>query len=442
MAEVPAEAVEFARVLVRAFYPPDYVVACDGVLRRNNYVAHGQLASQLKIAPKELRITLVKMVQARLMKSEKRQQKRVNVMEDRRASRTVSTEFWYVPLREVVDAFVYRMDRITLTLNSTAASHATNRLHRCQRCGWEYKEIDLVSRITEDGFICDRYGVTVGRRPTECGGCIKEEDTTVIQQQSETLHRSFTTQLKPLCERARSCMQLSIPAHPLDGADDATWGALVPETIGLHGEVVDEDGLTPEMAARMGKTPTVKREELRKPLPIPVKPLDNDTPIPEKPSWFKEKGTKDEDNDDDWDDETTRQNVLMNANGTAASFGGEADANTYYQQFLRAAGGLGEQAGQSEAVQDKAKAVANDASQHNKYIDSKSENVDAVPEEDEDAPADTGADDVFVKVAGRSVRMSEVTEEMQEEMTPEEFKEFHALGQRGGDDDDDDEDYE
>ncbi len=104
-------------------------MALDGVLRGNNYCAHNDLAHRLKIAPKELRVTLVKMAHARLVKCEKRVQKRINFRDERRPSRSVNTEFWFVPLREVVDAFTFRVHMISAELDrvlrSTQPSDAT-----------------------------------------------------------------------------------------------------------------------------------------------------------------------------------------------------------------------------------------------------------------------------------------------------------------------------
>lgn len=431
MAEVPREAVEFARMAVRAFHPPEFVVAVDGVLRANNYCAHNDLAQRLKLAPKDLRITMVKLVSARLMKSEKRIQKKINVMDERRSTRTVNTEFWYVPLPEVIDAFIYRVHRISNELDSTIIKSTADRVYVCKRCQYEYSELDAVSRM----FKCDRYGVPVTRRPTECNGDIVEQDNSAEKKDTESLKRRFETQLKPLRERAEKSAALNIPAHPLQGADEDTWGALVPETIGAKGERVNEDGFTPAMAAQMDGLSTGIEKE-RKPSIIEPTPEDDDTPIPEKPSWFQDVGAGDDDNDGDWDDEGTQQTTLQNNAGTAASFGDVEDAKSYYAQFLAVAEGGNDDAGEQED-----KAVESGAD-----IDIDVENEEEMEKRDEIIEEENGepVEEVIVKVGGRNVKLSEVTEEMQEEMTPDEFQTYFSLAKAnvGDDDDDDDEEYE
>ena len=434
MAEVPREAVEFARMAVRAFHPPEYVAAVDGVLRANNYCSHSELAQRLKLAPKDLRITMVKLVAARLMKSEKRAQKKINVMDERRSTRTVSTEFWYVPLPEVIDAFVYRVHRISNELESMIIKSTADRVYVCNRCGYQYAELDAVSRM----FKCDRYGVSMTRRPTECRGDIVEQDNSAEKTDTESLKRRFEEQLKPLRERAEKCAPLNIPAHPLQGADEDTWGALVPETIGAKGERVNEDGFTPAIAAQLDGMAGEKEKERRPTIVEPV-PEEDDTPIPEKPSWFQEAGAVDDDNDGDWDEEATQQITLQNTAGTAASFGDLEDAKSYYAQFLATTeggeSGTGEQDKNIEEAETVDPEVSNNAENR--------EEVEKIEEVDTEENRE-GVEEVTVKVAGRSVKLSEVTEDMQEEMTPEEFQTYFALAKAnvGDDDDDDEEDYE
>lgn len=425
MAEVPREAVEFARMAVRAFHPPEFVVAVDGVLRTNNYCSHNELAQRLKLAPKDLRITMVKLVTARLMKSEKRIQKKINIMDDRRSTRTVNTEFWYVPLPEVIDAFVYRVHRISSELDSVIAKSAADRMYVCKLCQFEYTLIEASSQM----FRCHRYGVSMTRRPTECGGDIIEQDNSAERTDTESLKRRFEAQLKPLRERAEKCAALKIPAHPLEGADEDTWGALVPETIGAKGERVNEDGFTPAMAAQMDGT-AAEKERVRKPAVVEPAPEDDDAPIPEKPSWFQEGGAGDDDNDADWDEEGTQKTRLQVTSGTAASFGDAEDAKSYYAQFLAATEG-----GDGTENRKDGKAVEAD------ILD---EDLAVNVEEEVTAEENNDSVEAFVKVAGRTVKLSDVTTDMQEEMTPDEFEAYFALvKEKGGDDeDDDDEEYE
>lgn len=53
------------------------------------------------------------MVPARLMQSDNRTQKKGNILDDRGRSRTLTSEFRYVPLGSVFETFLYRVHKIT-----------------------------------------------------------------------------------------------------------------------------------------------------------------------------------------------------------------------------------------------------------------------------------------------------------------------------------------
>lgn len=225
IAGTPREAVDFARMVTRAFYPPEFVVALDAILRNRNYCAHHNLARRLEQPPKELRITLNRMVHVRLVAREQRVQTRIFVLEDdRRRSRSVSTEFWFVPLRELLDAFIFRVHRVSQELEQIISRSEEQRNYVCKRCGTAYDEDDIGQQVSEDGlsFICDRLDVVAGRRLSDCGGKIEEESNADERQEAEVLKVRLDTQLRPLRERAEKCLTLEIPAHPMQNADAKT----------------------------------------------------------------------------------------------------------------------------------------------------------------------------------------------------------------------------
>lgn len=409
MAKVPPQAVEFARLLVRAFYPPEYVILTDAVLRLNNYVSHQALSTRLRIQPKELRQILAAMAQNRLMKCEKRQQKRIDLRDERRPNRMISTEFWYVPLGEIVDSFVYRVHILTSKVQNRRNNELEQTKYVCNRCNSEYQLIDIVSQIAPNGadFQCLKIGAWHHRPSMPCHGIIAERDNSGIVKEMERLQKLLDQQLRALRERAQECQMLDIPAHPLEGADEETWGERVPETVGLHGEAVDEEGM---------KMQSEKKQSLK---PLSRTDVVDDTPIPEKPSWFKE-GRQEE--EDEWDEGD--QQVFQSTTGTAAVFGEEA-AQEYYKTYQQDFGI--EQQPRKEPESGVKDAVAAEVTVRG---DEKEEQVEKEEEED-----------VFVTVLGKQVKLSDVTDEMQEQMSADEYKAYYSLANQtaGGDDDDDDE---
>lgn len=430
-------------MVVRAFYPPEFVVLIDAVLRHNNYCAHHDLARRLKIQQKELRQILVRMVHARLMRNEKRQQKRINYKDERRPTRMVNTEFWYVPLAEVIDAFTYRVHKLTTEIEARRANESAAQKFLCNRCKSEYDMLDVVNnqRNEREDWICEKMGVRPDRRKLPCGGIIREQDNSGQIKEMERMKQKLDEELRQLRERAAQCSRMEIPAHPLDGADEATWGEIVPETVGIHGEAVNEEGLSKELSDRL-KDPSGRGDAILG-IDQPIGMLDpkDDGVIPEKPGWFTD-SSKDADEDDDWvDDPGANQNVLDSKTGTAASFA-EDDEKQYYERYLQEI--AGEQSGTptpkpSSAAEDGANATK-DAKQREVIDVDADEPKPALPAADDDEP-----EDVIVSVAGKQMMLSEVTEETTEKMTTEEYKAYFALAQSGGgggDADDDDDEFE
>lgn len=439
--EVPKEAVEFARLLVRVFHGHDSVVAMDGVLRSNNYVSHNDLANRLKLGPKELRVVMVKLQNARLMKLEKRNQKHINVLDERRSSRSVQTEFWYVPLREMIDAFIYRVHHISNSLEAKLIQSQENRRYVCMRCKYEYSDLDVVSRMDENTgqFLCDVFGTVMGRRPRVCGGIIKEQDMNEERKNVEALKRKFDADLKPLRERAEKLATMSIPAHPLDGADAETWNVLAPETVDESAEGYGADGHG--NASRQASIPAIQSGEKEKSTQVAAPPPD-DEPIPEKPSWFKEGGGGDDD-EDDWDQEAPQKNLLNNSTGTASKFN-LVDSEAYIRQYMAAMGETEE--GNAEMnidmLEEENPIEENLDNEKPMEVESSGDIKEAIgaayPSTTEPEAA---TEEVYVKVAGRSVKLSEVTEDMEGEMTPEEFKAYFAIARNQDDEDDDDDEF-
>ncbi|KAI0566124.1 Transcription factor E [Gracilaria domingensis] len=433
MAEVPREAVEFARRLVRAFYPDEFVVLLDAVLRQNNFVSHRDLAYRLRMQPKEMRQVLVRMEHARLMRRDKREQKRITIRDGKKQTRVIQTDYWYVPLLEMVDAFMYRVWRITKELEEKRNNVAEGQKYVCTRCGARFQLLDILAGERADGqFEC----TNMNSKALPCKGLIREQDNSAQIREMERLRNLIDEQLRTLRERADHCSRLDIPRHPLEGADEKTWGERVPETVGARGERVDEDGIDMELKA--------EEEERKKGSDvIVVEPIHrqhkDDAFIPEKPSWFKEGGGEEE---EEWDD--TEQHVLDNKAGTAASFGREEDEKAYYDMYVKQIYGAGAEA---KHVEDGGNATADEVID----LDADDEVVAVEPGKETEAnvTGKAGADtqqkeDVMVSVAGKVMKLSEVTPEMAEQMTPDEYKAYFAVAQPNStmDDEDDFDEFE
>lgn len=422
MADVPPEAIKLTRMIVRAFYPEQYAVIVDGVLRNNNFCSHSTLArGVLKMEPKELRQVLARMVNARLMRSDKRQQRRINYRDERKPSRIVTTEFWYVPLAELIDAFQYRVSIITDQLHQQIQKESEQDRYVCETCGHRYSLVEAVANVDpETGqFICDKMGFH--RMP--CGGVISEEDNSSKLKEVESFKALFEEELRPLRALALECSTMKIPSHPLEGADDETWAQYVPETIGVHGEVVDEEGLTSEIAAELDGKPEPDKTGVTLADLGTGEAAVSAGVIPEKPDWFKD-SKKADDADDDMDDDT---GVFYNNNslGTGAVMqGGEIDTQAYVRKML----GLPEDEPSTKAPEEKTQVEGEEISTtaeetHDSTAPSNGKAEDAASEDAKTtAAAEPSEPEVYVEVKGERYALSEVTDALIEQMTDDEYK--------------------
>lgn len=442
MSETPREAVEFARMVVRAFYSDEFVVLLDAVLRMNNYCAHGKLAQRIGIPAKELRQMLNRMVQARLIKSDKRQQKKVNIHDEKRGTRMVTTEFWYVPLASVVDAFIFRVDKLNEEIKRRRESERGQDKWVCSRCHSKYSTLDILSWDQGGVFICERIGVRADRRPMPCGGQINEEDNSAVIKETERVKQMLDDELRALRERAAVCANLDIPNHPLDGADEKTLQEVVPDTVGMHGERVDEDGIP--ISEKESAANSQANKAAGKAAPS-TNPIDDDV-IPDKPSWFKDIQT--EDGDDDWDPE--QENVMDLKKGTASTINADEE-KAYMERYLRQIGGLPpeEQPASSDKQESSTAASIPSAPEANNGVVNNAQNEPDFAQGNQITAVNSNTagqdeeDDVIVYVAGKPVKMSQVTVEMQENlMTNDEFVKFMALKSGGGNDEDFEDDFE
>jgi transcription initiation factor IIE alpha subunit len=453
MADVPREAVQFARMAVRAFYSEENVVVVDAVLRRNNFCSHTDLARALHIKPKDLRKICARMVTARLLCSEKRQQRRINYKDSKHPARLVNTEFWYVPLCELVDAFQYRVHHIMRELDESIRRESEQDRYECEKCGRRYKLVDICANVNPEtgGFFCDAMAVGRG---AACNGVIREEDNSSVLKETENFKKRFEEELRPVLGLAEVCARMQIPKHPLEGADEATWALYVPETVGVHGEVVDAEGLTADVAAEVNALHTVTAEaahlaEANQGLEMNDATHAAETGvIPERPDWFKDSKKDTDDLDDDWEDENDNTNPRSKSNqpsfGTGASFGvNGTDARSYLEMYagvidndtdekVEDSSATGEDGAVVGAVTS---VTASLGGSDNTIPAAKAptasapspplENEDEKDFRDAEGHPGVGIEEVeepTVHVQGKIYAMSDITDELIEQMSPDEYQ--------------------
>ncbi|QSS51783.1 transcription factor spTFIIE alpha subunit [Histoplasma capsulatum var. duboisii H88] len=85
-------------------------------------------------------------------------------------TRPVNREYYYIPLYPVVDAIKYRVSRLTSIIKAQYTPTAERKEYVCTRCGAEWTQLEVLSRIGPDGFECHRCGATLERADEVEGG--------------------------------------------------------------------------------------------------------------------------------------------------------------------------------------------------------------------------------------------------------------------------------
>lgn len=117
----------------------------------NNYCTHGKLAVQWGMRPKGLYQMLIHMYQATLIKSKKRPQKKINVHIEFLPSHTVTTEFRYFPLRNIIDVIAYCVHKLSHGVKQKQVTEQERRKWVCRYFQTEYQLFNILQWANSNG---------------------------------------------------------------------------------------------------------------------------------------------------------------------------------------------------------------------------------------------------------------------------------------------------
>ncbi|KAK5056515.1 hypothetical protein LTR84_012046 [Exophiala bonariae] len=150
------EAKTLIRTTVRTFFThPKQILIIDALMLHS--VLHIEdLAVLLSTQPKDIRALINPLRSARLLTTHSRVEVRVGTQ------RGVTRDYYYCPFHPAIDAIKYRIAKLRKRVNDLYKEDETKRKDwRCPRCKAEYEELDILDKIGDDGFFCDRCGATL-----------------------------------------------------------------------------------------------------------------------------------------------------------------------------------------------------------------------------------------------------------------------------------------
>ncbi|KAA8496395.1 General transcription factor IIE subunit 1 [Porphyridium purpureum] len=426
MAEIPTVVLDFTRMALRAFYSDVYVVVADIILFERNYAKEETIVEKLAgSAAKDVRAILDLMKRALILRCEKRTQRRVVEKKGPGWFRSVTSQFWFVDFQTFLDLVRYRFHFMRLGIKHRIENELEHQKYVCENCARSYTALD-VNRLVDFNtgmLVCDKQ---LGRKRV-CRGAVVEEDTQGEEQRARELQNTLESQLRPLVELLEACDGVHVPAHPLEGADEAVWGKYVPETVDGTGRSVN---IHVSEFETYGARPNAVAVELVDSNADQVTAPSQDSMIPEKPVWFQQEGLA----AGGQKPAEVQATMLSKKDPAVPSGGAEAAAagtsgSAYYEAYLR-----DQQAQQQHEGADTAAAVApikGEEEEGEEEFDANFVDVPSSIPTGLDVPSrpqqqQSEQEELFVMVGETKLKLDEITEEHTEKMTPTEYEDYYA----------------
>ncbi|EXJ95172.1 hypothetical protein A1O1_00291 [Capronia coronata CBS 617.96] len=150
------EAKTLIRTTVRTFFPhPKQILIVDAIML-HSVLQMDDLAVLVSAQPKDIRSIMNPLRAARLIQTHSRMEVRVG------SQRGSPREYYYCPFHPAIDAIKYRIAKLRKKVEALYQQDETKRKDwRCPRCKAEYEELEILDKIGDEGFYCDRCGATL-----------------------------------------------------------------------------------------------------------------------------------------------------------------------------------------------------------------------------------------------------------------------------------------
>ncbi|KAK5444336.1 hypothetical protein LTS15_010451 [Exophiala xenobiotica] len=154
------EAKTLIRTAVRTFFNQPRQILIVDALMLHSVLGMDDLSVLLSAQPKDIRSIMGPLRVARLVQTHSRMEVRVG------SQRGSPREYYYCPFHPAIDAIKYRIAKLRKKVEALYQQDETKRKDwRCPRCKAEYEELEILDKIGDEGFYCDRCGATLVQNP-------------------------------------------------------------------------------------------------------------------------------------------------------------------------------------------------------------------------------------------------------------------------------------
>ena len=199
---------ELLRTAVRTFFShPKQVLIIDAILL-HSVLQMEDLNILLQSQPKDIRALLHPLRQARLISTSTKVEQKVT------GAKPSSREYYYCPFHPAIDAIKYKIAKLRKKVEQLYQQDENTKRKdwRCPRCKAEYEELDILDKVNEDGFYCDRCGTTLKQN--------EQAARTNMDRANHEKIRRLNDQLKKFDDMILKIDRTDIPENDFQSAMD------------------------------------------------------------------------------------------------------------------------------------------------------------------------------------------------------------------------------
>ena len=150
---------ELLRTAVRTFFPhPKQVLIIDAILL-HSVLQMDDLNLLLQSQPKDIRALMNPLRNARLISTGQRAEQRVN------GQRPTQREYYFCPFHPAIDAIKYKIAKLRRKVEQLYQQDENIKRKDwcCPNCKAEYEDLEILDKVNDSGFYCDRCGTTLAQ---------------------------------------------------------------------------------------------------------------------------------------------------------------------------------------------------------------------------------------------------------------------------------------
>ncbi|KAF2076008.1 hypothetical protein CYY_002668 [Polysphondylium violaceum] len=198
---------DLVKLVIRSFYPDDFAVIVDALLREKKRVRDEQLANTLRVQQKYVRKILLDLKGDSMVKSAD-----VKIEGTKPGERTTTQLLWYIDYKHIIDIVKYKLWMFGKKMESVKVQKIDVQTYRCTVCSKIFTAYDIPKLLSPEGeLFCD-----------DCDGELIEDHNNESLTQTAKHQSDLSSQLKKIVEQLKKTEGLQIPIFARDLAEESS----------------------------------------------------------------------------------------------------------------------------------------------------------------------------------------------------------------------------